>query len=807
MKFDKHFIILAMMLGVSIAGKSQISVSGIVTDRNTGEKLIGATILETGTANGALTDHNGFFIIRSLNSSANFKASFIGYNPVSISFEGKADTIIHISLIPGTELEEVIVRDERLAQADRIRMAGSELQTIPSLSGKPDLMKALHLLPGIQNQSEGSSLLLVRGGNPGENLYLFDHVPIIYVNHLGGFLSVFNPDIINNVDVLKGSFPARYGGKLSSVVAIAQKEGNANKLLGSYHIGITDISGTLEGPLKNKASFIITGRKTLFDLLLLMASSLSEGASAKTVYGFHDINGKISWKPNAKNSLHLNLFQVDDYMNFSAKTSKQNPANTNCIFYIWGNRMVSGAWKHMVSSRLYGENIIAYSSYRLREQQSLKYQQGRDILSMKSKSISSVQAITLISAWKFNAHRIWNVEFGLNNQYSLSLPAYFTHFESDQSKKLNKIHTNEAVFFADNNINLPFNFTANAGFRITHYSNSSFHKTSVEPRISLRKQFGSNQQLSIGYMVVNQFSHLLFTSGAIMNNEIWVPAGSKIKPAYSNQISFSWLANFKNNRYQAEISFYYKTLNQLATYKEGFTSLKGDANWNSKIETGGKGIAYGIEFWARKNVGKLNGFVSYSWSKSNRQFPFINGGKPFVFDFDRPHNVSISINYKFNSHISLNTSWVYHSGLPYTPAIGRQLSQSPEPAIDGIPFIYETLIYGKRNSARMRDYHRLDISVSYNYLHTDNSIKSTWSIGLYNAYNRNNPVYYYYNDNASGELFKPQQGGQKFAPLALYQLSLFPIIPTISYKRNIGNINSTGKRPINKFFNKLLYHE
>ena len=808
MREIKNIFLIASLFLSTVAVNAQTRVTGFISDASTGERLIGANITETGTTKGTVTDNNGYFSLL-VKTPVTIQASYIGYSSVSISIVSVKDTLLEISLTPGKELTAVVIRADKIMRPNVAKLTTLELQSIPSLGGKPDVMKALQLMPGIKSQSEGSSLLLVRGGSPGENMYLFDNVPLIYVNHLGGFMSVFNPDIINSIDVYKGGFPARYGGKLSSVVDITQKEGNSIARKGSYSIGLTDFALTLEGPIKKKASYIFTGRKTLFGLLMMAASGIGDGNSFIVSYGFHDLNGKISWKPNPKNSFHFNIYQGDDNLNYRAKKEKENPENKNRLSYTWGNWLASANWKHVVSSKLFSDNIVSYTRYRLREKQKFSYQGDNGLENVEYKYLSTVQVIALQSAWKYQARQNWAVDFGLKSSLTFNLPNYtFLSYMPSTTGK-DQIPTLETALYFDNKFDLPYDFQLNAGLRFVNFNTKGFTDFALEPRLSLNKELSDNQQLNLSYMRVNQFSHLLFTPGSLMSNEVWIPADKTIKPAASDQYTLGWTGRYGNGAYQSEVSLYYKTLKDLATYKEGFINLKGDNNWRSKVETGGKGVAYGIEVLVRKNTGKWTGFASYSWSNATRQFPGINQGIEFLYDYDRPHSASLSVNHKFSNRVSINMAWVYQTGLPYTPVSGRQLTPSLEPDENGEYINYETFIYGKRNSARMKDYHRLDVGLTLNKLTPDKQVISSWNFSVYNAYNRQNPVYYYYNTNATGEIINPETSGTAYKPFNMYQMSLFPIIPTVSYKKYFG-INmglKKAKVPFKQKFNNWLYQE
>lgn len=314
-------------------------------------------------------------------------------------------------------------------------------------------------------------------------------------------------------------------------------------------------------------------------------------------------------------------------------------------------------------------------------------------------------------------------------------------------------------------------------------------------------------------MRVSQYSHLVFTTGDIMNNEVWIPANKQIPAAQSDQYTMGWNGSFANNMFSAEVNLYYKKMSNLSTYREGYSSLMGDENWRSKVESGGRGEAIGAEFLLKKNSGNLTGFLSYAVSNTTRKYPNINSGKEFLFEYNRLNVISLSATYKINEKFSFNLTWIYQSGLPYTPAIGRQYTPSLQ--LDDIGnYYYETLIYGERNSARMRDYHRLDLGLSYSTLTKIRQNKAIWSFSVYNAYNRRNPVLYYYNSTKTGEIYNPETW-KEFKPISLYQLSLFPIIPTLSYKvffdgntsKKNGQNGSINKRTIKQKMNKWLYYE
>ena len=774
-------VFVFLMIMSPLTAQQPVRISGFIKDKLSGESLIGANIVEQGTGNGTMSDYNGYFSIV-IKTPSSLQFSYLGYKSNLMKFEIINDTLITVFLVPGEEqLSEVIVSAQRKTNFNVATINYKQMTQIPSIGGKPDVIKSLQLMPGISSQNEGSSLMLVRGGDPGQNLYLFDNVPIIYVNHLGGFMSVFNPDIINNIDVYKGGFPSRYGGKLSSVVDITQREGDKSGLKGSLGIGITDASFTVEGPLKIKnTSFIITGRKTLIDPLMALLSSSSDGNNFIISYGFHDINGKVTWKPSDKRSVSLNIYQGDDYLNYWSK-DVNNTSEKYRLGNVWGNWLVSVRLNSLISSKLSASNSISFTRYRLKEFMNYSLTSKTDTVKFNSRYRSVVQDISYRSGLKYNASDNWLIEFGLQTSFLRIIPndTYMSNRDVQQSVIIN--NSLETALYADNKITFLNNSSVIPGIRIVNHTTKAYSGFSFEPRLNLNIAVTKNNILNASYTRVTQYSHLVFTTGSIMNNEVWIPAGRKIPAAKSDQYTLGWNTGIKDNSYTTEINMYYKNMHNLSTFREGYTSLIGDENWISKVETGGIGESAGIEFLIRKNSGNWTGFIGYVLSKTTRQFPNINNGEKYIFDYNRPHSLSVNISHKFNEKFSLNLVWVYQTGLPYTAAIGRQYIPSLEKNYMGESFYYEALIYGERNSSQLKAYHRLDLGLNYTTITRKGQNKAIWNFSIYNVYNRHNPVYYYYNTNNTGEIYRPEWGSE-LKPISLYQLSLFPIIPTLSYK-------------------------
>jgi hypothetical protein len=443
-----RFIFIALIILVlnstsELFAQEKVTISGFISDQFTGELLIGANVIDSLSKKGTSTDNNEYFNLL-ITVPSKIIVSYMGYKNLVINCNSTHDTLLTIKMETGTELGEVIIRARQITKFNVATLNQLDFQQIPSVGGKPDVSKSLQLLPGIRSQNEGSSLLLVRGGDPGQNLYLFDNVPVIYVNHLGGFLSTFNPDIINNIDVYKGGFPSRYGGKLSSVVDITQKEGDKSGLKGSLGIGITDVSFSVEGPLKWKnSSFIVVGRKTLFGTLMALASRFSEGNDYIVRYGFHDINAKFTWKPNEKNSFNLDFYQGDDYLNYRTNPKKSVANEDYRMKDVWGNWLASLHWKTLLSPRLFVSNRLSYARYRLKNV--MKYSINDGITpDYESKYFSSVQDLSFWSDIKYKIIEDWALEFGLQSSLFAHLPTE-SYFSNQAEQKKNEIDIKKPI--------------------------------------------------------------------------------------------------------------------------------------------------------------------------------------------------------------------------------------------------------------------------------------------------------------------------------------------------------------------------
>lgn len=769
MYFNKCIIALIVLLTMQHLGYA-ISVSGFVRDAQTGEVLIGANVWEKSQNVGTSTDNRGYFNLK-VGAASEISISYIGYKTQYIVLKNSKDSFINVALESVLNLEELTVTATREKTYDLVRISAKELMQIPSMAGKPDVIKALLLQPGVLASSEGMSIMMVRGGEPGQNQYLLDNVPLIYVNHLGGMFSVFNPDMINSIDFYKGSFPARHGGKLSSIVDITQREGDISKHQGSFSLGITDASVAFEGPLANKKmSYIVTARKTLVDALMIGATAISDANNTLAAYGFHDVNAKISYKPNNKNSFSLNLYQGDDYLNFWSKPWKIKNDERTHVNQQWGNWLVSGRWNSVVSAKIFTENIVSFSRYRNKSGLDFSYKEENTIKALTQLNRASVNDFSLRSAWKYSLSKNWNITFGGHLGFLMYEPDY-NYISTTPTKTISTIHQSiESAVYVENKIQIAPSLLFQPSLRLSNFNNNGENFFELEPRINLTYSINNKHNVNLSYMQVSQNSHLVFIETKLLKREVWLPATNTLRPELSDQYSASWNGQFANGKYSAEANVYFKQMQNLVTLKEGYENMYDITGVDNKIEWNGRGTAYGLECMIKKNTGNWTGSLAYAYSYSNRQFANINNGQSYEFEYNRPHNISLNVSRNLGKNWTMSAIWLWQSGTPYTPELGKYytLNYATEPAI--------VILYGDKNSSHMQPYHRLDVGFNH-HITTKRGNKAIWTYSLYNAYNRINSVSYYLDNDKSRD-----NSVRLDRPLQLYKTGLFPIIPSIAYK-------------------------
>jgi hypothetical protein len=785
------FLFCSLFIG---AEAQKINVSGYIEDYSNSEKLIGASAVDMQTNKGTAANTYGFYTLM-LNPTGDveIKFSYLGYQPVLIKFKPKHDTIINCKLISNTTLKEVVISAERQERIEnktdmsRINIPIEQIKNMPALFGEVDVLKALQLLPGVQKGSEGTAGIYVRGGGPDQNLILLDGVPIYNPNHLFGFFSVFNADAISNVELIKGGFPARYGGRLSSVIDISMKDGDNQKLHGSAGVGIIASRITVEGPIiKNKASFIFSARRTYIDFLARpIIKAQADGAKAGIF--FYDLNGKINWRVNDKNRLFLSSYFGDDvfYGGFNdSYTLGTNTYSQNADFGLkWGNKMAALRWNRIVASKLFMNSTLTYTKYRY--QISSDFQDKVDSAGTELSSNKYYQRI--FSGIEDYAGRI-NFDYKPNNNHYIRFgTSYIYHIfnpgsmqtkvtstnvpSTDISEGASKLYANEASLYVEDDIKIFEKLTMNVGLHQAYFRIASRNYFSLQPRIATNYRLPLGIALKASYAEMTQYLHLLSNQGVGLPTDLWVPVTDKILPQNAKQVALG-LARTFFEEYEISAEGYYKKMQNVIEYKEGAGNFISSNDWQNQVTTG-QGDSYGGEFFIQRKVGKTTGWIGYTISKTMRQFVAKNQGRWYPYKYDRRHDIGITINHKFNDKFDFSASWVYGTGNAISIPISSYNSVADFYTYAGFGSggfnkDYQQTVkeYDQLNNVRMRSYHRLD--VGFNFHRKKKYIDATWNLSFYNAYNRKNPFFYYqgYND----------QGNER-----IFQVSLFPILPSLTY--------------------------
>lgn len=757
---------MLLFLLISMSSLSQtLTISGYVQDYKTGEKLIGASIFNENAKKGTITNNYGFFSIELPSNNSHLKVSYVGYETKKITnLVATGFTIIELSSNNNLLQEVEVHANKNNDIAGYVHIPIEKLKNIPALLGEPDVIRALSYTPGISAGQEGTTGLYVRGGTPDQNLILLDEAPVYNAAHFGGFVSVFNPSSLKNIDVYKAGFPARYGGRLSSVLDIAMKDGNNKAFEGEASLGIIGSNVSLQGPLvKEKASFIISGRYSNIGLLSALGNSKSSASEegTTTAYSFYDFNAKLNWLLTKKTQMFLSFFTGKDYV----KINNYDKYYNNHLALDWGNMTGTFRISNVISPKVFGKLAIIYSKFganQFTDRVILKDDgaiQTRQIIN----SESGVEDITGKLRFDIFPNNKISLVTGIDITHHLFSPSvvktnYTTNIDS-VAKLENKLKANEYGAYIEGEVHVLSNLTLNTGLRYTLYQVPENNYGGLEPRFNLNYQMGNGWSFKYGFSRMNQFINLLSNNSTGLPNDIWVPSTSKAPPQFSNQSSLGFYK--KNNAYGLDISLecYYKSMSNLIDYPEGVNFLGSfDTKWDDIVIKNGQGRAYGIELSIAKNKGVFTGWIAYTLSKSERIFNAINKGLWYPSTYDRPHNLSIVGTYNLTKKWSINAVWIYQSGHALT------LPSAAMTDIDGFP----SLVYSGRNNQRTPDAHRLDLGFSRKSI---GRIEKTLSLGLYNAYNHANPY-------ALDVVTKAVNGGKQ---LTIKQYSLFSIIPSISY--------------------------
>jgi hypothetical protein len=780
----KLLTILATTL-LSCAMLAQHTVSGYITDETSGEPLIGATIYEENTEKGTTTNVYGYYSITLDGEDAVLRFSYVGYNTQRLEFTLDKDIKWNVEMDPFNELDVVTVNAsesnniQESTQMSTMDLSMEKVKALPVFLGEKDVMKTIQLLPGIQSGSEGSSGIYVRGGGPDQNLVLLDGVPVYNASHLFGFFSVFNADAINSVQVMKGGFPAHYGGRLSSVIDIRMKEGNSKELHGEGSIGLISAKLMLEGPIvKDKTSFAISGRRTYIDLLarpLIKTAAEDEGFGG---YFFYDLNAKLNHKFSDRSRLYASGYFGND--KFYAVLNDEFVDNGVTYRYRfdnqlrWGNAIAALRWNYLITPKLFSNTTLTFSKYNFvvgfHEEDEQISSTGTETQEFSFEYLSGIRDFSAKVDFDYTPHPDHYVKFGAGYTYHTFTPGVNTFrqqlggsVEIDTTFGSDVINASEFWAYAEDDYKISPRLKANIGVHFSGFAVNDKTYFSVQPRASARYMINENSSVKASYAQMAQFLHLLTNTGIGLPTDLWVPPTDTIKPQYSWQVALGYAQTIAK-KYELSVEGYYKKMTNLIEYKDGASFFGNQESWEDKVEVG-EGLAYGAEILFEKKVGKTSGWIGYTLSWSNRTFENLNFGETFPYRYDRRHDIGVAVTHKFNEKVDVGVVWVYGTGNAVSLGTERYLSY--DAAFNGYYWEGQEVEHiDSRNGYRMPAYHRLDVGVN---LHKKMpKWERTWSFGVYNVYSRQNPFYLYFSYDSQGDR-------------RLTQISLFPLIPSFSY--------------------------
>lgn len=772
------------------------TISGYVSDAASGERLIGATVVDRRSGQGTVTNTYGFYSLTLPPDSVTLYVAYIGYEAQAFSFLLKENQTLNVELSSSALLKEVeIVADkyeriEERAQMSRIDVPIAQIKQVPALLGEKDVLKALQLLPGVSGGGEGQSGLYVRGGGPDQNLILLDGVPVYNASHLFGFFSVFNTDAIKDVSLTKGGFPARYGGRLSSVIEINMKEGNENEFHGEGAIGIVASKLTLEGPIqKGKSSFIVSGRRTYIDVLarpLIKAGFESDGSEGVAGYYFYDLNAKVNHRFSDKDRLYLSFYTGKDKFYLDLEDRFQDGANQESVDEVnsglgWGNLTSALRWNHILSPRLFANATLTYSRYKFNTKAASsdrEYENG-NLLEESAYSLNYFSGIDDVAAkvdFDYMPNPQHLVKFGTNAIVHTFYPGRFeTQIkESSDGTNINavvgqpNVSATEVALYAEDDWKVNERLRLNYGLHLSGFLVKSNPYFSLQPRLNARYLLDRGWALKGAFSTMRQYIHLLTNETIGLPTDLWLPTTEIVKPQDSWQAALG-VAKTIRNEYEVSAEVYYKEMKNVIAFREGASLFQFD-DWQSRVSQG-DGTAYGLELFVQKKKGRFNGWVGYTLSWADRQFDDINFGRSYPYKFDRRHDFEIVGSYKISERISVSGTWVYSTGNAVT--LGTSKYKTPGPNSGDFYYSYVTTHTPVRNNYRYRSYNRLDIGIDFTKKKKRH--ERTWSFGAYNAYNRSNPFFLLL------ETDYEYINGQYEETSKLKQISLFPIIPYFNY--------------------------
>ena len=790
----RHCMASALIIcssGVQLSFAQTYTISGHIADESSGEQLMGATVWCADQAVGAGTNTYGFYSLTLEEGVYDLVVSFIGYAPRKFEINLNQDIRFDIALSPGVAINEAVVTGETFNRIeDQVQMSKMEIpidqiKRLPAIGGEVDLMKSLQLLPGVQSGGEGTSGLYVRGGSPDQNLMLLDGVPLYSVSHLFGFFSVFNADAVRNMTITKGGYPARYGGRLSSIVDISMKDGNMKSFHGTSTVSILSSKLTLEGPLvKDKASFMISGRRTYIDLLLNpIINSINTSDSDVTTdprYFFYDFNGKVNWKVGDRDRLYFSIFNGRDDFGLASTETFGTSSSSIDFGLAWSNSVAAARWNHEWGPRMFSNVMLTRSQYNFRtgvefSERELNADSAASNFQFASIYQSGIEDYTARIDFDFTPNPQNFIRFGastIRHQFNpgattlqLDFGAEFPPLDTVLGSA--GVSSFESAAYIEDEFQPYERLKLNIGLHGSILDVQDRVYTSLQPRLALNYQLPYGTAVKASFATMTQFVNLLTNEGLALPTDLWVPSTAAITPQQSWQVAAGLAQSFDG--LEISLEGYYKKMDGLLSYREGAGFTSGlNENWEDQV-TQGEGNSYGGEFLIQKKTGRTTGWIGYTLSWSNRRFDEINSGQWFPFTYDRRHDVSIVILHRLSDQWDLSATWVYGTGRALT--LSESVFKTFIPSNFGGTGTdlqgFNLQVPSTKNGYRTSPYHRGDISItkSKKREHTERS----WIFSCYNVYNNLNPFFSLVDNSGNGTRVIREYG-------------IFPIIPSVAWR-------------------------
>ncbi|MBK9933336.1 MAG: TonB-dependent receptor [Cytophagaceae bacterium] len=760
------FIILCVLMSSSMLfAQEKFTISGTMRDKATGEELIGATVVVKEIPNtGKAANEYGFYSITLPKGNYTLRATYIGYNEIEKTITLDKNLKIDWDLESGKMLQEVVVKatkeDENITKTSMgtEKLDIKEIAKLPVLFGEKDVLKTIQLLPGIKSAGEGNSGFYVRGGGSDQNLILLDEAPVYNASHLLGFFSTFNSDAIKDATIIKGNSPSQYGGRLSSVLDVRMREGNDKEFQTSGGIGLISSRLAIEGPIqKEKSSFMISGRRTYADLFLKATPDFSD-----TQLYFYDLNAKANYRINENNRIFVSGYFGRDKLGFGEGVGVD-----------WGNKTGTLRWNSILNSKWFSNTSLIYSDY------SYEFNISGGDNSFKNQSI--IKDWNLKQEFQFFPNNKNSWRFGFNTiSHNITPGSLINTDDESQSKVKDTRKAWENAIYANNTYSVSPKFSVDYGLRLSSWSilggttyniydkgvkqdsvvlaNNTIGKTyfNLEPRLAFNFIINNKNSIKAGYARNTQNLHLLSNSTSSTPTDQWIGSSYNIKPEIADQVSLGYFRNFANNKYEFSAETYYKSLQNQVDYKNG-----ADINTSPDVESEllyGKGRAYGLELYLKKKSGRFTGWASYTLSRTERKIDGINDGNWYAANQDRTHDFSIVGMYQLTPKWSLASNFIFYTGNAVTFPSGKY-------EVAGNTTFY----YTERNGYRMPNYHRLDLSATYEKPRKG-KYQSSWNFSLYNAYGRENAYTITFEDNETDP-----------TRTSAIQTSLFRWVPSVTY--------------------------